>query len=207
MKRLVLLFAFATLTALSALVVYLAWWAIWYRLPASPCEVVDMRTTPLQDPYYITFCASLASNPHGFPGHAYVVWRRDRSANILSAEANGYVPLNPGDQIRSLYASVPGLVVPQASQNNMRNLETLTVIVDPKTYERTRRLANDWQSAGFKAGSRDCVAFVDFIAKDIGLATSRPSFEYPRDHIRRLQLLNRNRNRTSREATAFRPAP
>jgi hypothetical protein len=205
MKRIVFLFSTATLTALSALVVYMAWWAVWYRLPATACDVVDLRTTRLETPCYITFCASLASNPHGFPGHAYVVWRKDQTADILSAFATGYVPLNPGDQIRSLYACVPGLLVPKASQNNMRNLETLTVIVDPKTYERTRRLTSAWQATDFKAGSRDCVSFVDFIAKDIGLTTFRPGFEYPRDHIRRLQQLNRMR--TLHETTAFRVAP
>jgi hypothetical protein len=205
MKRFIVLISGTALAVLSAIIVYLAWWAVWYRLPAAACEIIDMRATQLETPCYITFCAGLASNPHGFPGHAYVVWRRERTADLLNAQATGYVPLNPEDQIRSLYTSVPGLVVPKASHNNMRSLETLTVIVDPKTYERTLHLASQWESQGFKAGSRDCVSFVDFIASDIGLATFRPDFEYPRDHIRRLQLLNRTQS--PRKATAFRLVP
>jgi hypothetical protein len=205
MKRFIFLLGAATLTVLSALALYLTWWAICYRLPGTADEVIDRRATRLETPCYITFCASLASNPHGFPGHAYVVWRTDQTADILDAQAIGYVPLNPGDQIRSLYASVPGLLVPKASQNNMRNMETLTVIVDPKTYERTRLLAREWQSTDFKAGVRDCVSFVDFVAKDVGLATFRPKFEYPRDHIRRLKLLNQTQ--IPHAATALRVAP
>ncbi len=201
MNRIVSSVGIVMLTMLSALLIYMSWWAVWYRLP-SASEVIDMRPTRTESPFYITFCASLASNPHGFPGHAYVVWRTDPSTDILQAAAYGYVPLNPGDQIRSLYSSVPGLLVPRASQNNMRSLETLTVIVDSKTFERTRHLGETWNARDFKAGSRDCVSFIDFVAKDVGLATFRPNFEYPRDHIRRLKLLNRFR--IQQEATAYR---
>lgn len=192
MKRFVYLFGAGMLTVLSGLVFYLTWWAIWYRLPATDDEVIDMREAREDHACYITFCASLASNPHGFPGHAYVVWRTDPCADYLHGQARGYVPRYAGDQIRSLYTSVPGLLVEAASRDNMRNLETLTVIVDGKTYERTCRLASQWDANNFRAGDRDCVAFVDFVAKDIGLATFRPGFQYPRDHIRTLKSLNRN---------------
>ena len=53
------------------------WWAVAYRLPRSADKTIDRRS-PLSRRFgpacRLSFCAGLANNPHGFPGHAYVVW-------------------------------------------------------------------------------------------------------------------------------------
>src|SRR5579862_7032030 len=62
------------LSTAMALLAYAAIWAVWYRIPVLAPETVDLRQWQTEKPYYVSFCAALASNPHGFPGHCYVVW-------------------------------------------------------------------------------------------------------------------------------------
>jgi hypothetical protein len=77
------------------------------------------------------------------------------------------------------------------AQDNCRNLDKLTVIVDPTTFERSRQLCNHWNQSNFQTGVRDCCAFTKLIAKDIGLKTPDKSYIYPQDYISELKLLNR----------------
>lgn len=180
-----------------SLLLYLAYWGVIYRIPGAPAKIVDLRPKISTDigtnapARYITFCASLAGNAHGFPGHSYVVWNATPAASVLHCEAVGFVPTHVKDQIRSLYMPVPGMLASNASVGNTRNLSSLTVIVDDETYERTRRLRQKWDASRFQAGVHDCVAFQDFIAREVGLSIpDRNKFFYPQDHIAELKRLN-----------------
>jgi hypothetical protein len=179
---------------------YAGWWFVWYRVPRhDTVKLIDMRRPG--DPStarYITFCASLANNTHGFPGHAYVVWSGESlpsdwltAARSDRLENAGYGPRNCGDQVKSVAFDVPGIIDAHGLRCNLRNLNTLTVIVNQKQYERTRELRARWDTSRFKAGDRDCVAFVDYIAKDIGLAIPpRSILFFPQDHLAQMQALN-----------------
>lgn len=180
---------------LIALVLYGIWWGVAYRLPRAADKIIDMRTVhgvPGKDLLRLIFCAGLANNVHGFPGHAYVIWSRDKGAPPCE-EALGYCPADYYGVIPSLYRPVQGVVNDSAAVGKDRNLEKLIVLVDQKTFDRTRRLADKWESKGFMTGSRDCCAFIDYIAKDAGLAVPGPRRLYPHDHIHMLKALNSGR--------------
>ncbi|MBK9202920.1 MAG: hypothetical protein IPL73_10885 [Candidatus Obscuribacter sp.] len=57
-----------------ALLGYAAWWGVAYRLPRAQDKTIDMRSVTYGQPRQLVFCAGLANNPHGYPGHAYVIW-------------------------------------------------------------------------------------------------------------------------------------
>jgi hypothetical protein len=189
-SRLIVGFAFLPLS----IAAYAAWWAVHYRVPPSPDCFVDLRHNASQPAFYVTFCASLATNPHGFPGHSYVVWSRTPNWHQENAEAFGFVPRYSRDQVASAFMNVPGLMVHGASEGNMVNLDTLTVIVDQERYEKTRKLRDDWNPSSFRAGLYDCVSFTDFIAAAAGLAVPIRRFSYPQDHLKQMKALNLQSN-------------
>ncbi len=180
---------------------YALWWGIVYRLPRSADKVVDLRTNKAssQGARRIFFCAGLANNPHGFPGHAYVVWSKNLAASVAvsAGEANfkdcetlGYCPHDFWSIVPSVYTAVPGVVDDRASSGNDRNVERLIVLVDDAAFERSREACRRWDATNFRTGSRDCCAFIDFVATEIGLAVPRAQFSYPHDHILKLKTLN-----------------
>lgn len=174
------------------LLVYLLVWAFVYRIPASPPTLVDLRASVRDRPYYVAICAALASNLHGFPGHAYVIWSESLPLNLRDCDARGFVPANVGDQIPSLWRKVPGALVPNASDGNKRNFDAIVVIVDKATYDKSKMASQNWNAKVFKVGSRDCVAFATDISKSIGLTIPKSNFNYPQDFIAKLKLMNIN---------------
>jgi len=179
-----------------AVLLYALWWAVWYRIPAQPDQIVDLRLQPSQSACYITFCAGLADNPLGFPGHAYVVWRKKSDANSLQSESVGFITKCYNDQFISPVVSVPGMLHYDAAQYNQRNLESLTAIVDPQTYEKTLRAREKWNTTEFKAIQRDCLSFTTYIAQTAGLVIPEHRFLYPQDQLRQLKALNKTRQCT-----------
>jgi hypothetical protein len=190
MKRVFLLLTVGFAVLPLSIATYAAWWAVNYRVPPSPRGFVDLRRDSSTPAFYITFCASLATNPHGFPGHSYVVWSRTPSWNQQNADAIGFVPRYSRDQIASVFTYVPGLMVPGASEGNMANLDSLTVVVDKEKYEETLALREQWDATTFRAGLHDCVSFMDSIAEDVGLKVPSRKFSYPQDHLKQLKALN-----------------
>lgn len=186
----------------SVLFSYALFWAGWYRLPAEPAQFVDLRkhftATAADGPIrpfersgcYVIFCASLAENVHGFPGHCYVCWTTDPSVDLLKCESLAYMPAKFQDQIPSLVSKVDGVVIPQAARGNMRNLSKLVVTVDAETYERSKLAAKQWSPADFQVGVKDCVAFTDKVANAVGLRTPPHAFKFPQDYLRDLRALN-----------------
>jgi hypothetical protein len=177
-------------TFCALLIAYMVFWGFWYRVPGD-AAVIDLRTAGARDFKCVTFCGSLASNAHGFPGHAYVAWSDAPPADFATVEATGYVPFRACDQIPSLVSNVRGCVVTRASEGNLRNLDTLSVLVDADKFERARRTAAQWRSELFRVGVRDCVRYTDAIARDLGLKTPRADYKFPQDYIRELKALNR----------------
>ncbi len=138
-KRLFLVTAGSLLVLTVALLSYTTWWAVWYRLPGTPNKVIDLRSGRLQPACYVTFCAGLADNPVGFPGHAYVVWSKAANADPLSVDSVGYITQSYNDQFLSPVISVPGMLHWDAARYNQRNLECLTAIVDPRHIRKNSR--------------------------------------------------------------------
>lgn len=172
------------------LALYAGFWAFWYRLPAQPPKVIDRRSAKTDPAYCLTFCASLADNPHGFPGHCYVAWSQAPPRDLSSMESAGFVPRCRGDQIASLVAPVPGLLVNNASTGNTRNLDLIYVLVSFDTYRQTMQMRDTFKSGYFQVGVRDCVTFTNSIASMVGLNTPNTSYQFPQDYLRQLKALN-----------------
>ncbi|MBX3073782.1 hypothetical protein KF728_04210 [Candidatus Obscuribacterales bacterium] len=190
--------AFSVLLTLKGLLIaYLLCWAVVYRLPHSPPALVDIRSSIHERPYYVAICASLASNIHGFPGHGYVVWGESLPLKFSDCDSRGFVPAKFTDQIPSLFHSVPGLLVQNASDGNLRNLDAVVVIVDRKTFLKSKQISGLWNSDNFKVGSSDCVAYANSIAASVGLRLPDTSFKYPQDYIGQLKQLNSRRKASS----------
>jgi hypothetical protein len=190
MRSLLLKLICLLLLPLLGLLLYAAWWGVAYRLPRSADKTIDLRSAvdrQFSKPAQLIFCAGLANNPHGFPGHAYVIWRGERTGETL-----GFCPAGFWSIVPSLWQPVSGVVNDAAATADERNLEKLTVLVDRETYDRTLRLGRSWDAREFRTGSRDCCAFVDFIARDAGLAVPEQKYLYPHDHIRLLKDLNQS---------------
>ena len=181
------------LALIVTLAVYTLWWSFWYRLPAMPDQTVDMRTQLNQPAGYITFCAGLADNPIGFPGHAYVVWSELPKVDPLQAQSVGYISKLYNDQFISPFIAVPGMLHFDAARYNQRNLEQLTAIVDQNTYQKTLQARNEWKTEEFKALDRDCLSFCTYIAKAAGLNVPAHRCLYPQDQIKQLKELNKTR--------------
>jgi hypothetical protein len=173
------------------LIGYLICWAVAYRLPHTKPALVDLRSSINEHPYYVAICAGLASNLHGFPGHGYVVWSESLPINLSECESRGFVPKNFADQIPSLFRKVPGLLVANATEGNLRNFDALVVIVDRKIYEQSKQTSCLWKADNFKVGSSDCVAYSNSIASSLGLKTPDSSFRYPQEYVRLLKALNK----------------
>jgi hypothetical protein len=156
--------------------------------------VVDLRRRPSQSACYITFCAGLADNPLGFPGHAYVVWSNKSNADPLKTESVGYITQSYNDQFISPVMSVPGMLHYDAALYNQGNLETLTAIVDGETYKKTLAAREKWNTSEFKALQHDCLSFTTYIAKSAGLSIPEHRCFYPQDQLRQLKALNKSQH-------------
>lgn len=171
--------------------IYLGIWAVVYRIPPSPSKLVDTRHAAAEKPYYLAFCSSLADNTFaGYPGHCYVVWATRYPLVFPQTESAGFVPRYFKDQIPSMFGPVPGLMVKDAWVGNQQNFTSFTAIVDQATFERTRRLKEQWNPDVFQVGVRDCVTLSNAIASQAGLKTPSPGFMYPQDYVRMLKQLN-----------------
>lgn len=189
-KKLVKTVTCSIILGLVALAVYAAFWAVWYRIPAGPHKSIDLRAQKTEEPRYISFCASLAENPHGYPGHCYVVWTEGPPKDLLSAESASFMPAQFWDQLPALWTFVPGFIQPHSARGNLRNLDMLTVTVSKTMYEKSRVERARWDSKSFRVGHRDCVSFANNLALSIGLRTPAASYRYPQDYLRELKQLN-----------------
>jgi hypothetical protein len=100
------------------------------------------------------------------------------------------MPRHITDQIRSLWQKVPGFLGDNAAQGNLRNLDTLTVVLSENSYEHSKLVKKRWLQGPFQAGVRDCVAFTDAVAKDVGLRSPGCAYTFPQDYLRKLKASN-----------------
>lgn len=170
-------------------------WACIYRLPRSQPILVDLRSDKTggnsgNDRCFM-ICAGLANNPHGYPGHCYIVWDRSKPERLEYADSDGFVPARLIDLLPSLYSDITGVMTDRALIGNMRNFDYLAVLLDRTPYEKARALrARFVADTRFHTGVRDCVAYVDEIAEVAGLKTPPRRFVYPLDYMERLKKLN-----------------
>lgn len=175
-----------------ALSFYLISWSLIYSLPADSPLCLDLRESPKQKAYKVSLCASLADNPLGFPGHAYVLFSESEKINPEKDYALGYMPQKYWDQITSLFAQVPGVLLENV-RGNSRNLDRITVLVSEKSFLELKRRARNWQSGSFQAGKHDCVSFASFVSTELGLKTPASTYIFPQDFLRELKDLNKGR--------------
>lgn len=174
---------------------YSLYWGFVYRLPRSKPVLVDLRVdktreNPGNDRCFM-ICAGLANNPHGYPGHCYIIWDRCQPQGLQSTDSDGFVPGRVEDLIPSLYSDIRGLMADDALVGNMRNFDYVAVRLDRALYDRARAVRHEYiQNPTFHTGVRDCVAYVDDIAQIAGLKTPKRQFVYPLDYLFRLKQLN-----------------
>lgn len=180
----------AAASSSALLIIYMVVWYIQYRLPATPPQLVDLRTSSRDKPYYVCLCAALADNPHGFPGHSYVAFSSSLPFDLTEVDSIGRVPCRFQDQARALFQPVPGMVMETAAQGNLRNFNALVAIVNEDTYERCRTGVSLWQNQPFQVGKSDCVAFTNSIAESINLKVPTQRLLYPQDYVKELKDLN-----------------
>ena len=174
------------------LILYLAAWGVIYRIPAAPDLIVDVRESRDIKPYYVSICAGLASNPHGFPGHAFIGWT-DKSAceKIETIPTAGYCPKFAKDQGPSLVRSVTGIMLRcTGTAGNARNLNRLIVVCSQADYIRTQRICEEWSCSDFQVGKRDCVTLANEVTSALKLHTPPTAFKYPQDYVTALKKLN-----------------
>ncbi len=177
------------------LLIFAVYWACVYRLPRSQPISVDLRrarNSGALDDCCFMICAGLANNPHGYPGHCYIIWDRCRPENLENAQSDGFVPATAAEMLPSLYSDVTGVMGDRAMIGNMRSFDYVAVRLDRAAYERARAVREEFvQNTTFHTGVRDCVAYVNKIAAVSGLHTPPRSFVYPLDYLIRLKSVNR----------------
>ncbi len=171
------------------LILYMLAWAALYRLPHGAPGIVDMCSDSSSSRYVI-LCCGLASNSHGYPGHCYIAWADSIPVKLDRVETRGYVPKYAHDQIPSLFRDVPGILVDNASQGNLRNLDAVVAIVDQDKFDQTKEASLKWKESRFRVGQSDCVAYADEIAGLLGLKTPDRRYKYPQNYIAELKRLN-----------------
>ncbi len=187
--------AILCLVATLGLTAFAIYWGCIYRLPHGKPIAVDLRlektrNNDVNDRCFM-ICAGLANNPHGYPGHCYIVWDRCAPDRLEYAESDGFVPGRLVDLVPSLYSDIGGVMADHAVIGNMRNFDYIAVRLDQKSYEKARAIREHFVMAPtFHTGVRDCVAYVDEIAKTVGLRTPQRTFVYPLDYMVRLKALN-----------------
>ena len=185
-----------TICMFAGLVVLMAAWAFYFRIPTDgDIELVDLRKSLTDKPYYVSFCAGLASNLHGFPGHGFVAWSESVFPDLNLTESAGYCPRFSRDQIASLFFEVPGIVVQKSAVGNLRNLDRLIVIVSKSDFDHTRTVCAQWDDRIFAVGKRDCVRFLNELALYLELNTPDPAYKFPQLYVRELKRLNAGHDR------------
>lgn len=140
-------------------------------------------------------CAGLANNPHGYPGHCYIIWDRLTPERLEHADSDGFVPAGYAELIPSMYTDVRGIMADNALMGNMRNFDYIGVRVEESKYKQLRAVrARFVDDTTFHTGVRDCVAYVNEIAQIAGLKTPKREFVYPLDYLKQLKKLNSNTN-------------
>ena len=183
--------ACAVFTLILGLGILSAYWACAYRLPRGEPIAVDVRTR--SGGRTLLLCAGLANNPHGFPGHCYIVWDRSAPERLQYAESDGFCPASVGELLPSLYADVHGIMADHAVVGNTRSFDYIVVRLDEETYTKARSVRRRFESdPTFHTGVRDCVTYVDEIAGIAGLKRPARCFVYPLDYLERLKRLNRS---------------
>ncbi len=187
--------AILALASITGLLAFALYWGCAYRLPRTAPILVDLRQDKtgkdsVNDRSFM-LCAALANNPHGYPGHCYIIWDRRALERLEYADSDGFVPAGPTQLIPSLYSDVRGVMADHAIAGNMRNLDYIVVLLDRAPYERARAVrARFMRDTTFHTGVRDCVSYVNEIARIAGLKTSPGGFVYPLDYVERLKKLN-----------------
>jgi hypothetical protein len=183
--------ACAVFTLFLGLGIFFAFWAYAYRLPRTAPISIDVRTGSGGRAFLL--CAGLANNPHGYPGHCYIVWDRSAPERLHNAESDGFVPASIGELLPSMYTDVRGIMADHAVIGNTRNFDYIVVRLDEETYKKARAVRQRFVSdPTFHTGVRDCVAYVDEIAAVAGLKRPARGFVYPHDYLTRLKKLNQS---------------
>jgi hypothetical protein len=144
--------------------------------------------------YYIMFSARFATIwPFSAGGHAFVTWRKELRDTItkqqitlgfFAAEGNGLLDNTPGKII-------PGYI---KNSNKEKYVRRCIIEVDSLTYIRSIESVLVWRDTTYSLYNRNCVHFIDGVAREIQLKTPDISGRVlpmkPSIYIKRLVKLN-----------------
>ena len=142
---------------------------------------IDKRVRTEKQQHVITFAAS-----KGNPGHAFVIWSKENKKKRMTVHtALGLYPNLPK---KRLYKVLFGGVGKLASDAKRKAVHSLTILVNSDQYQKALRVHQRWkQSKKYTLYFRDCVTYVDAIAKSINLKTpKRASNPFPLQYLQSL---------------------
>jgi hypothetical protein len=139
-------------------------------LAAPLSKLLDLSTGCGEKSYYVV----LAARGGSATGHALVIWGTEDNAKARSTiRALGLYPEGDrdSDNCASTVHTVPGGLMDELHNHSVDAItEELIVRVDRADFERTRRVAAEWDCRHqFSLLSRDCVAFLRAIGNSLGL--------------------------------------
>jgi hypothetical protein len=152
--------------------------------------------------YYIVFSArDVSLRPFSIGGHAFVSWGFANGSPLICSEKSlGFFPGNDMNMLDALVATKRGRVV-KGYFNNSKGLymRQLTVEVDSTVWANTQCEADIWNYQPYNLLTRNCLHFMDNVAKMADLRRPRTStffFRLPKRPVKYTrQLFRKNKKR------------
>jgi hypothetical protein len=156
-------------------------------------QTIDLRIKRDASVRYVVFCSRDSPRPN-ITGHAFVVYGKDDDEEKVCKVEDAF-GFYPKDGRLGILSTVPGEVASEfVRRKGPKNQDLawscrLVVKVDDKQFEAAEAVRRKWAERGeYKMASKDCVGYVDEVAKAIGISTrpDRSDALLPETYIRKL---------------------
>ncbi|WP_432452355.1 hypothetical protein ACRRS0_15160 [Agarivorans sp. QJM3NY_29] len=144
--------------------------------------------------YFVTFYATSASLESLSPGHAYIsLYAPNDAHNNICVPEKGFGQY-PSDNksIIAMFKKSNGSGVKQENLMIMKPAHQLQVRVTYETYTKVQRLTKEWDDAKYVLGVKDCITFVNAVAKSTPWLNvpDRKLNQLPFDYLNNLIAMN-----------------
>lgn len=145
---------------------------------------IDNRHTVDSDgsAFYVIFCARTSGGQSGLPGHGFVIWGAEDSAQRMSSNAAyGFYPAEAGTKM--VFGTVPGalrdeFINPKETMDSVVSM--LYVRVNRDDFDASRNVYKNWETTDYNLYSRNCISFAKAVADGMHLnGFSEAVTEYP----------------------------
>jgi hypothetical protein len=138
---------------------------------------IDIRTASEEDRHFLVFCArDDTATAKSMTGHTFLVLgKEDHTARKSSQIAFGLYPKKSGaaEMVKSALGPVPGKFLDEVMNGSLTaSTHRLIVEVNASQYREAMRIRDRWADRGeYRLLQRDCVSFIEEVAKKVGLKT------------------------------------